>query len=292
MSGLLHKTLIGSSFIGITVLAGSPAMAGSLTNISLTGQALFYEQVGSSTVRTDNPDLAVLLQGDINNPGGHIELSGTDRHSGAANFRSATTLSGTLNGEAISVSSLTQADWLTSYGGYNTFAQKWLTEAWDVPGFSSFIGQKVPALAGIDHISSLNSSQWSGVVLGFVTLAAFQNDGASRFSDPNVNYVRLENNGDVAVGLAGHLNHSTGLNMSEVVRVDYGGQTHFLYQMGQALESGLVNDQGQGADGVSHTGLYHLTIPGNRPGEPIPEPSTVLGLLSIAGLGLMKRRQS
>ena len=290
MSGLLHKTLIGGSFIGMTVLAGSPAMAASLTNISLTGEALFYEQVGSSTVRTDNPDLAVLLQGDINSPGGHIELSGTDKHSGAANFNSATTLSGTLNGEAITVSSLTASDWYNPYGGYDSFAQKWLLDAWTDPGVAEHISSFIPALTPQTDLNTLSAQDWNELVLGFVTLAG--HEGASRFSDPNINYVNLEDDGTVSIGLAAHLNHSSGIQLSEVVKVVYRDQIHFLYEVGPALASGLVNDQGKGADGVSHTGLYNLTIPGRPPSEPIPEPSTVLGLLSIAGLGLMKRRQS
>ena len=277
MSGLLHKTLIGGSVIGMGVLASAPGLAFSLTNPTLNDQPyLLYEQVGDSTVLNNNADLATLLQGDINNPGGHVELSGILGSPDSADMDNATTLSGFLNGEEIRVSSLTRSDWLNPYGGYNSLAEKWFYEAWNHSdtGLESWF-------------ASQGATNYNSAFSAFLFFG-----GYDRFSDPNVNYVNMANDGTISIGLAGHLDHYTGLNLSEVVRVDYAGETHFLYDFGQALASGLVNDQGEGADGVSHTGLYNLTIPGRPPSEPIPEPSAVLGLLSIAGLGLMKRRQS
>ncbi|WP_159788325.1 NF038130 family PEP-CTERM protein [Sodalinema gerasimenkoae] len=278
MSGLLQKTLIGSSVIGMGVFAAVPGLAFSLTNPTLNDQPyLLYEQVGSSTVLNNNADLATLLQGDINNPGGHVELSGILGSPDSADMKNATTLSGFLNGEKIQVSSLTHEDWLNPYGGYNSFAEKWFYEAWHT--------QETGLQAWISKEFGVNNYFFASNI--FVGIG-----GYARFSDPNVNYVNMANDGTISIGLAGHLKHYTGLNLSEVVRVDYAGETHYLYQMGSALASGLVNDKGEGADGRSHTGLYNLTLPGNPPVTDIPEPSTMLGLLGVAGLGLMKRRQS
>ncbi len=279
MSGLLHKTLISTSFIGITVLATSPAAAFTLQSPSLSGPALLYEQVGSSTKldETGTADLATLLQGDINAPGGNIELSGMLGSANAASTSQATTLSGFINGQQISVSSLTRSDWLyTTYQGYNSFAEKWFSEAWNHSdtGLQSWFATK-----GATNYNSAFSFFLGG-------------GGLARFSDPNVNYVNQNSNGDISIGLAGHLNHYSGLKLSEVVKVNYGGETHFLYGFGQALASGLDNNKGDGADGESHNGLYNFTIPG-EPVTDIPEPSTMLGLLAIGGLfGLTKRNKS
>ena len=278
MSGLLHKTLLSTSAVGISLLATAPAFGAGLTGATLNGGSyLLYEQQGTtSTVLNNNADLATLLQGDINGPGGNIELSGMLGNANAASTSQATTLSGFLNGEAISVSSLTGNDWLTSYGGYNSFAEKWFSEAWNHAdtGLQSWFADK----GATNYNSAFSAFLFGG--------------GYARFSDPNVNYVNQNSNGDISIGLAGHLNHDSGLQLSEVVKVNYGGETHFLYGLGQALASGLVNDQGEGADGVSHTGLYNLTIPG-EPSTDIPEPSTMLGLLAIGGLfGLTKRNNS
>jgi hypothetical protein len=278
MSGLLHKTLISTSAVGISLLATAPAFGAGLTGATLNGGSyLLYEQQGTSTVLNNNADLATLLQGDINAPGGNIELSGMLGNANAASTSQATTLSGFLNGEQISVSSLTMSDWLyTPYQGYNSFAEKWFSEAWNHSdtGLQSWFATKG---------ATTYNSAFSAFLFG---------GGYARFSDPNVNYVNQNSNGDVSIGLAGHLNHDSGLKLSEVVKVNYGGETHFLYGLGDALASGLTNDQGDGADGVSHTGLYNLTIPG-EPVTDIPEPSTMLGLLAIGGLfGLTKRNKS
>lgn len=278
MSGLLQKTLISTSAVGISLLATAPAFGVGLTGATLNGgPALLYEQQGSSTVLNQSADLATLLQGDINAPGGNIELSGILGNANAADMDNATTLSGFLNGKEISVSSLTADDWFnTPYGGYGNFAQKWFSEAWN------------HADTGLQSwFASQGAANYNSAFFAFVF-----GGGYARFSDPNVNYVNQNSNGDVSIGLAAHLNHSTGLKLSEIVKVNYGGETHFLYEFGQALASGLVNDKGEGADGVSHTGLYNLTIPG-RPTTDIPEPSTMLGLLAIGGLfGLTKRNNS
>ena len=278
MSGLLQKTLIGTSAVGISLIATAPAFGAGLTGATLNGgSSLLYEQQGDSTVLNNNADLATLLQGDINGPGGNIELSGMLGNANADSITQATTLSGFLNGEAISVSSLTRSDWLyTPYQGYNSFAEKWFSEAWnhsDTGLQSWFADQRI--------------TNYTSAFFGFISQG-----GYARFSDPNVNYVNQNSNGDIAIGLAGHLGHNSGLQLSEVVKVNYGGETHFLYGLGEALASNLTNDQGEGADGVSHTGLYNLTIPG-EPSTDIPEPSTMLGLLAIGGLfGLTKRNKS
>jgi hypothetical protein len=295
MSGLLHKTLISTSFIGITVLATSPAAAFTLQSPSLSGPALLYEQVGSSTKldETGTADLATLLQGDINAPGGNIELSGMLGNVSAANFGSPTTLSGTLDGEVITVSSLTMLDWLNPYGGYSSFGQKWLLDAWTDSGVSHLVSEHIEGLSPNTDLNTLSDDDWRNLVTGFVGLA--QESGARRFSDPNINYVNLEDDGTVSIGLAAHLEHESGIQLSEVVKVVYGGETHFLYEVGPALASGLVHSKEEDkehGDGVSHTGLYNLTIPG-EPVTDIPEPSTMLGLLAIGGLfGLTKRNKS
>ncbi|MBP0002031.1 MAG: NF038130 family PEP-CTERM protein [Cyanobacteria bacterium SID2] len=285
MSGLVSKVFISASAMGLGALVAAPALAGSLTNPSFVDPSqpyLIYEADGSSTVLNNSADLSQVLQGDVSNPGGNVELSGQLGDANAADPITATTLQGTLDGQNILISSLTQSDWLS-----DGFVDRWFSEAWNntETGVQAWLKAKL-------NNPFLNESFAKTLFTSFGLY--------NRFSDPNVNYATRDNNGDVFVGLAGHLNYTEMINgvnyslkLSEVVKVEYNGESKLLYAMGQALDSGLVNDKGEGADGTSHSGLYNLHW-GNAPDTAaVPEPSTMLGLMAIGSLfGVTKRKFS
>ncbi|PPT09759.1 hypothetical protein CKA32_000521 [Geitlerinema sp. FC II] len=275
MSVSVNKVLISASAIGSIAFVAAPAFAGSITGASVSGTHLLYEAQGSSTVLNNSASLSDVLQGDFSNPGGNIELSGTTSSSDAADLNNATVLQGTIDGENIFISSMTRADWYTDIGGGVRFIDKWFSEAWNdaSTGFQNWV-----------------TSSYGIADFGTASMFFDMFGGYGRFSDPNVSYVNTDGSGDLFVGLAGHLAHSSGIKMSEVVKVEYQGQTQFLYAMGEAFESGLTSAD----DGTSHTGLYNLRFNDNAnvpPAADVPEPSTMLGLLAVGSLfGLAKRK--
>jgi hypothetical protein len=305
----LFQTLLASSAIaiGAGVMASAPASAASLADPVLGGSAdtLTYCADGTNTFECD-ADAATVLTGDAASPGGNIELaseSETDPNFFASG--EAATLSGTLNGKSIAVSSLTAADWATDMGGGITLAQKWFSEAIATTGSATLIGQTAN-LFGI-------FAQYGGL---------------ERFSDPNISYINQDDTtGEVKIGLAGHLNatplivesvnqllaaaaanptnmmlqmqaaaanvllpeiSSKVLQASEVVKVSYdGAPAQYLYSF-VATASGLV----EAGDGVSHTGNYEVSFEGQLPpGESVPEPTALLGLAAVGGM-IIKRRQA
>ncbi|NEO73302.1 NF038130 family PEP-CTERM protein, partial [Moorena sp. SIO3H5] len=71
----------------------------------------------------------------------------------------------------------------------------------------------------------------------------------------------------------------------EIVKVDYNGETKYLYGF-EGIESGLFSRE----DGISHDATYQVALLGTPPKpsgsdpQPVPESSTVLGLIAVAGL--------
>jgi len=104
--------------------------------------------------------------------------------------------------------------------------------------------------------------------------------GLQRFSDPNISYVNQDNQtGLIKIGLAGHLNAAPLLGLpgtiqaSELVKVNYNGQaSQYLYSY-KATNSGLTSKDGTN----SHTGNYEVSLQGELPPKPVPEPAMAIG---------------
>lgn len=298
MAGLAKKLSIAATVaVGMTAIGSLPAFAGSLTNPQFGGTAatdyLLYCSDGSSTFAggscTDS--LEQILTGNSTTPGGNIELAKSSEQ-GGFDFTKNTSLSGTIGGKNITVSSLTQADWFTDLGGGVTLLSKWLDDAFAA------------------HSVTLPSFIKTTVQNAFVA-----NGGMQKFSDPNISYVNQnDTTGKISIGLAGHLNASSMLKSafgnttlmgiplaslvpaevqaSEIVKVVYdNGPAQYLYNF-VANDSGQVNDKGLGADGISHNGNYEVTLAGVPPVASVPEPSTMLGLMAVGGVFSAVKRKS
>ncbi|WP_293023732.1 NF038130 family PEP-CTERM protein [Moorena sp. SIO3I8] len=290
MKSTLMKLWLGASIIaGMSAIATTPAVAGSLTGATVTGTDYYkVSSDGTNTFIDPSATLSTLLQGDASNPGGNVELFASSESLSNSEFvthTDVTSLTGQIGGKDITLSSLTLADWLTDVGGGINLAQKWFSDALTANGLGTLIG------SGLDNLLY-------GQFLG--------NGGLQRFSDPNISYVNQDDTtGLITIGLAGHFNARDmlaeiippafsgllppSIQASEIVKVDYNGETEYLYGF-EATNSGLLSLDDNNVYTYSHTGNYQVALLGTPPlpsgsePEDVPESSTLLGLIVVGGL--------
>ncbi len=304
----IKSLLLGASvFVSLGAIA-HPAVAGTLTNASISGTApyLTYDADQTNTFKVDNTaaNLTKVLGGDINSPTGNVELFSNSESLSNADFKTytgVTNLTGKIGGQDITLSSLTSADWGSTTGSGKTLGQSWFDDTLTANGFSS--------LAGTASSTKLYD------IFG-------QYGGFQRFSDPNISYVNQDDTtGLISIGLAGHLNATplllksvdafladskvsksskllvsplrsllaaTTIQASELVKYTYNNQTGYLYSF-KGVKSGLVEK----SDGVSHSATYEVSIQGIPPAKPkqsVPEPSMMLGLAGLGSFFATKRK--
>jgi len=303
MKGIVKNILIGASLVAsVSALASAPAQAASITNVTTGGTAAsdyyVYDANNTNTFRVDSnlTNVNKVLDGNATHPTGNVELAASSEQAGF-DFTKNTSLTGSLNGRKITLSSLTATDWTPN------FVNTWLTEGLKANGFK------------------LDTN-----TVGFLSNIFTQYGGPQRFSDPNISYVNQDDStGLINIGLAGHHNANsllkTSINgymagqaadssnyklakgllgvlgdkqiqASEIVKVSYNGSTNLLYGF-NATQSGLVAAD----DHVSHSGNYEVSLQGVLPrSTPVstPEPSAMLGLLGcgiFAGQRKLKKAQ-
>jgi len=298
-----QKFLIAASIAaGVSAIASTPVFASGLQNPTISGtDYLLYDANSSSTFINPNARLDAILDGDRTSVGGNIELFASSEAVNNQSFLTSnarTTITGTIAGKTLSLSSLTASDWFnTSSGmniryGVNNFANRWFNDFLTASGQGTTIGTNLANLA-------------------FNTF--FQIGGFQRTSDPNIAYVNTQDR-DINIGLAGHFDLKAaysrpgsgfqlfanllpnGFQASEVVKATYDGQDSFLYSF-VATRSGLTNSLGVGADGISHNGNYEVSLRNVLPPQTsqrttasTPEPSIMVGLLAVGGILVAKRR--
>lgn len=224
--------------------------------------------------------LAALLQGDLpppsGNAGGNVELFASSETLTVAQYAAytgVTSLSGTLDGVPVTLSSLTWADW--EVGSYDCsvptatalpggLLDRWLTDLETAYSLSLTPTERANAITRMVCGNFLRS-----------------------FSDPNIAYVYDFNPGDSladpVIGLAGTYDLCTTLNnifpgvlppnycllpvvtrppiqVSEIVKVQAGGLSTILYNF-KAVTSG----QSELTDPQSHTGVYEVIAPFDPP---------------------------
>jgi hypothetical protein len=264
MNKFINKVLIGASIAAsLGAIASAPAQAGSLTNGTIGGTAasdyFVYDVNGSSNVRVQSTQANVnkVLDGNAANPTGNVELRASSEQAGF-DFTKNTSLSGTIGGRNITLSSLTASDWTPN------FTTTWLTSALSANGLVSLA-------------SAFNVNFLSNILTNY--------GGQQRFSDPNISYVNQDDTtGKISIGLAGHFNATslltTSINgyindakvnqanrdiasellgllgrkqiqASEIVKVSYdNGPPGLLYSF-QGTQTGLTAAD----DGQSHNGI-------------------------------------
>jgi hypothetical protein len=269
MTGTISKYILGASVVvGVGAIAATPASAGSLGNVTVSGQHLTYGADSDSTFLVNNNqsnwETALSTKG-------NIELGGQLGNANVADFNNPTTLTGDIGGQEITFSSLTASDW-------NAIGQQWMSDVLSAHGYDSSQAS-----------SFYNLFKWNG--------------GRQRFSDPNIASVTQNDEGYINVDLAGHdpviagdmVGIGSPLYVSEIVKYTYGDETGYLYGAGAGdyQDSGVVNDEGTGADGVSHQAFYSAGFQGTiDDSAQVPEPSAILGLTALSGLLAFSRKKS
>lgn len=212
-----------------------------------------------------------LLAGDAAAPGGNVELS---KFAGPVS-----TLTGTLNGHAITLSSLTKADWFTgnSFTTYTTLTEQYISAA-----YLAAFGAPISAA---DLNAAIQGFYNPSLVLGGLSPFQF-------VSDPNVSYV-YQDGGELKIGLGGLFDATNFLRLlsplapagsqaSEVVKLTYGGVTSYLYTFDATASGVSANDQFR-----SYSGNYEVTT------SAVPLPGTLaLFGLGVAGLAALRRRKA
>lgn len=297
MTGLLQKILLSASMAaGMGLFASAPAIAGSLTGPSTTGNVLIYCSDGTTTSLCN--DLTGALVGSVAAPGGNVELA-ADSESGSFDFNSYSSLLGTIGGKSIEFRSLVKTDWSLE------FTKTWLASVATGNGLN--LSTVYPTAGGMTLGALLNQAA-SMLVAG---------NELATLSDPNIAFVNQDDTtGTITVGLAGHNDISTRLlaalsssalptaqknvfsgilsslgtlQASELVKVIYDGQERIFY-----ATSATGSGQTAGDDGVSHNGTYLISFDGEiiEPPAKTPEPSAMLGLAAVGGLVMAKKRHA
>lgn len=302
-----EQLLIGASVaVGMSAAITLPATAAGLTGATISGNDYYlYDVDGSQTYLNPGATLDSILEGNSSTPGGNIELfASSENQSGLTAFTSGatTSISGTVGGQNLTLSSLNANDWFwdgskinTSYGA-NNLANKWFTEFWD-KGATETVKtngvaiQTTKTVFGTPMVINVNLNAAQTRAFAFDQFN--QINGFARSSDPNISYI-YEDNNDINIGLAGHYDLKAfytqdsqyawlapylvdGFQASEVLKYSYGDKTDYLYSF-NATKSGLLE-----TDGWSHNGNYEVKIAGVVPSKDVPEPIT--GLIAAAGLG-------
>lgn len=313
-----EQLFIGASVaVGMSAAVTLPATAAGLTGAQIIGSDYYlYDVNGSQTYLNQSASLDKILQGNSSNPGGNIELfASSETQSGLAAFMSGqtTSITGTIGGQTLTLSSLNANDWFwdgtklnTSYGA-NNLANRWFAEFWD-KGATEAVKtngislEKTVTVFGRPMILNVNLNAAQAKQYAFEQFN--QIGGFARSSDPNISYI-YQDNSDIKIGLAGHYDLKAfytqdsqyawlapylvnGFQASEVLKYTYGDTTDYLYSF-SATRSGLLE-----TDGWSHNGNYEVKIAGAVQSKDVPEPIT--GLIAAAGLagaamGRMKKSQ-
>ncbi|WP_200157904.1 NF038130 family PEP-CTERM protein [Allochromatium vinosum] len=267
-----------ASWISIMILGGAglvgDVQAGAMTVNSTFGNLVgFQDNNGDGILETQifPPDISLLntlLQGDSSNNGGGVLVS------------SGSSISGTVDGDLISLSGLTSSDWF----GASNLAERFISDA------AASVGVGLTSTE-IDEIKN-----------------AFETGGYwSAVSNPYIGYVSRDQ-GVLKVGLQGHLNATPVLQaifnplfsikniplipntaqyqVSDVVKVTYQGSDYYLYGF-DAIASTAKYKNPSSYPQYLYTGLYEVTIP-----EPKTWSLILSALFALAGVQVLRSRSA
>lgn len=274
MKGIAQKLLVGTSVLIGTIATSAPALAASLSNVQMVGTDYgVYGAADAITALTDSDRYS------------HVELNIADEILSNNN----TGFTGNLGSDSIKVEGINQADW---DGGLGT---QWMAD------FTA----AYPAVA---------NATYGPISIGQIIAGEIQT-AIGRSGDPNVAYLAKDDgSGNIEMDLIGHYNvwdapwvanysanpiygpviaglkaQTPLLQISEIAKVTINGEAQYAYSF-SAENTGVVAVD----DGVSHSGRYTVSLAGTVEEDPadVPEPSIILGLMTVGGLFSASKRKS
>lgn len=272
MAGFAKKVFIGASLAaGLSAVAATPATA---LEIEFHGA----EHIKSYTHQDGNlwvdADASYLTDGQLET---NVELW-YDSENPLANVG----FTATEGSHTVKVESVTAADWAV-------FADDWLDgllatyepleAVWNnlSPFFQNTLKSQLPSIgAGDPNIAEFSLDETGAVGL--------QMAGWSNLWDKfDAGQVQIDN--PFAAATLSILRQAVPtLQVSEIAKVTIDGQVRYAYSF-EAEDSGFTAKD----DGMSYSGIYSWNDPGM---VSVPEASTILGLIAVAGLIVASKRKS
>jgi len=322
-----RQAFVPAVLLSAVIAFAAPASAALFPITSITGPTgtagtdyNLWKQTGLTLSIDNSEPIASILAGTAAAPGGNAELfanseSGafvSNTFGGAFQTVTRTSISGTVNGNPITVSSLNGDDLFYTYGmspvydtTYSplptTLARQWFKDFFDYYDFDG-------VLSGVGVTPVVIATEKAALYTSFAAAGQF-----ARISDPNVSYVYLDDyNNHVNIGLAGsqayiktfiigYIATSPNLTVpqkaaliglpgnptdgivdlidiqaSELIRVQYSGNTWHLYGFFSTPTGLSTTDPTE-----SYGRNFNLVI---------PEPAS-LALLSLGCLIALRRRR-
>ncbi len=294
MAGFTKKLFIGASLAaGLSAVAGTPAQALDITFHGAQHIKSYTHQDGNLWVGANS---SYLTDGDLTT---NVEL-----WFDGENVLDNVGFTATKGAHTVKVESVTAADW-AEYGTkwlgdlfakYEPLNNVWaqLNSTVQNLAMSAFttIGSGDPNIAefSLDETGAVDIKMAGWYDLNtkldpIIAGAKAQAQGQLSSSNPFIKaaaQLMLQNIGL----LEGALAEIGVLQMSEIAKVTINGEVHYAYSF-DAVNSGFVAKD----DGKSYSGIYSWSKPG-IPVEPVPEPSTMLGLMAVGGLFAAAKRKS
>ncbi|MEC4893692.1 MAG: NF038130 family PEP-CTERM protein [Oscillatoria sp. PMC 1051.18] len=284
MKNPIKKILLGASVVvSVSAIATNSAWAGTLkaTNIEFnTDNFQTYNGPDNSDIsQRDEAQAIQALTDDSLYTNVELWAFGEDVLENVG-------FSANLGSHQVTVETVTGADWAI-------FGQQWLDD---------FLG-------AYNLTNVVTANQYQQALTSLTTL------GRPRSGDPNISNLTLnEETGEIEIGLIGHYDLTERLTkpehfhtwqsdpimysvkafldggfipgpiqISEIAKVTVDGEVNWVYSF-NAVETNTIAADAK--DKTSHTGYYSKTIKvaSNEPGEKVPEPSALLGLVVVGGV--------
>jgi hypothetical protein len=274
MKGTISKLVLGTTAaIGMSALTMSSALAAGLTNVQFSDnnfRTYNGTAVGDISDGVTSEAIDALTDDDLYT---NVELGIAEG--------TTTSFSANLGSHNVIVEGVTANDWIN--GG---LADLWVADfnaAYPaLAGMGDAFGAKLVERAGDPNVSSFTKDDGTGDL----TLTT-----VGHYNLLNAPWIATDPSLAAAAAGANFLLGDAPLQVSEITKVTVDGEVNYIYSF-LAEETGvLAADAGVG-DTSSHSGLFAKTFSVSEETADVPEPSLILGLMTVGGLFSASKRKS